>query len=766
MIAHLNLPQTSIRNRFRPAAALLLAAGFFGLNAAVALSDESPVTLSAALADNSPVMPGSKVVVEVTADVSVEPDSKGNHWHFYPRKEQHKGVETPTSIAVTSDSKSLVPGDVVWPATKIIRNASGEFQPVYEGRVTFRIPVSVPTDTKPGDHRLAIAFTYQTCASLCLAPTTETLAVVLTVLPTSHGTPQASAPPNDTVASIVARKKEGPVTASLSSSAAKVLPAQTVTLQLQMSVDPLPDDEGVHWHFYPRQSEHQGVEVATSIDVKVPAGFAVGDIIWPSPKTIINAEGLPQPAYDADTTFTIPVDVLDVVQPGRHSIDVSVNYQVCASTCLFPTALTLSTVIDVLPGDVTTAVDTEMPVATPGNVSVPPELTESRVVDVGTENSAAADTSADFQTSVFGAKFGFSANSAFAIPMLLLFACIGGFLLNLTPCVLPIIPIKIMGLTQSAAGDPHRAKVLGVAMGVGILAFWLAIGAAISFVSGFDSISSLFQRPAFGITVGLFIAFMGVGMLIDMSVQLPQAVHRINPKHDTLHGAFLFGVMTAVLSTPCTAPFMGSAAAWATKANNSALVIAVFAAIAVGMGWPYVLLSWFPKFVSKVPRTGPASVLVKQVMGLLMLAVAAFFGGTGILGLVKEHPHLGPVLHWWVATIFVGAMSVWMTLQTFRITRSPIKRIGYSFLSLALFSGMAIWSNGETSDSWEATKMHQVEKESMRAYVLQLEQAVREESGQQTLQLRPPAWRDYDPEALARVKANGQIAIVHFTADW
>ena len=607
MIAYLNFREGRHFSEFRFAAAILVIAGFFCLNAAAAMSDEVPVTLSVAMADNIPVMPGSNVVVEVTADVTVKPDAKGKHWHIYPRKEQHKGVERPTSIVVTSDSNSLAVGDIDWPATKIIRNALGGYQPVYEGKLTFKIPVSVATDTKPGDHKLSIAFSYQTCASLCLAPTTENLNVVLTVLPT----------PSDT----------SPV-----------------------SISP----------------------VSTSTDDKI-------DSVALSDATRTNDPATGDPVTDDPTN---------------------------------------------------------------------------------------SNSSGDFQTSVFGTEFGFSANSAFAIPLLLLFAFVGGFLLNLTPCVLPIIPIKIMGLTQSAAGDPRRAKVLGVAMGVGILAFWLAIGAAISFVSGFDSISSLFQRPAFGITVGLFIAFMGVGMLVDMSVQLPQAVHRINPRHDTLHGAFLFGVMTAVLSTPCTAPFMGSAAAWATKADNSALVIAVFAAIAVGMGWPYVLLSWFPGLVGKVPRTGPASVLVKQVMGLLMLAVAAFFGGTGVLGLVKEYPHLGPVLHWWVATSFVGAMSIWMTLQTFRITKSPIKRIGYSLMSLALFCGMAIWSNGETADSWEATEMHQTQEESVRAYVTQLEQAVREGTGQQALQIRPPAWRDYDPEALARAKANGQVAIVHFTADW
>jgi len=568
---------------------------------------------------------------------------------------------------------------------------------------------------------------------------------------------------------------QGPITATLSSLSAGAASSQSLTLELQVSVDPLPDKTGKHWHFYPRKEEHDGIEVPTSIRVKAPPGFDVGEIVWPPPGIVINAEGNPQPAYDGETTFSIPVNVTEAVADGSDTIEVSIKYQACASTCLRPTTLSLSVEVNVADGKLGSATAVVEKPAPPTEQETDSKTDSSAVQEI-TPVEAPTKTSptttpptrdaGDFQTNLFGAKFGFSANSIFAVPLLLLFSFIGGFLLNLTPCVLPIIPIKIMGLTQSAAGDPHRAKVLGVLMGLGILAFWLAIGTAISFVSGFDSISSLFQRPVFGITVGLFIAFMGVGMLIDMAIQLPQAVHRINPKHDTLHGAFLFGVMTAVLSTPCTAPFMGSAAAWATKANNPALVLAVFAAIAVGMGWPYVLLSWFPKLVSKVPRTGPGSVLVKQVMGLLMLAVASFFTGTGVLGLVKEHPYLGPVLHWWIATAFVGAMSIWLTLETFRITKSPVKRIGYSLMSLALFAGMAIWSNGETADSWQATEMDQNEEDSMKAYVAQMEEAVRSGSGEQTLQLRPPAWRDYDPEAFARVKASGRIAIVHFTADW
>lgn len=563
-------------------------------------SDRKPVVLSVEVSEGTNATPGAKIVIEIIADVTKEPDSNGKHWHIYPRAQQHKGVETATRITAKSESSSTVVGEVEWPKTKITRNATGEFQPVYEGRTVFKIPVQIAADAMAREYKLDIAFSYQTCASRCLAPTTENLEAVIVVKAATTNSPPADA-----------------------------IPAKPPTVS----------------------------------PAKEPATEKIQGPLTPVTR-------------DAD-----------------------------------------------------------------------------------------AQNNGDFQTSLFGTQFGFSANSVFAIPLLLLFSFIGGFLLNLTPCVLPIIPIKIMGLTQSAAGDARRAKVLGVSMGFGILAFWLAIGVAISFVSGFNSISSLFQRPVFGISVGLFIAVMGIGMLVDMSIQLPQAVHKINPKHDTLYGAFLFGVMTAVLSTPCTAPFMGSAAAWATKANNSALVITVFGAIAVGMGWPYVLLSWFPKLVSKVPRTGPASVLVKQVMGLLMLAVAAFFGGTGILGLIKELPHLGPVLHWWIATAFVGAMSIWMTLQTFQITKSFVKRLGYSILSAALFGGMVYWSNGETADSWQATERHQAEADSMKVYVTQLEHAV-QNGGVHSVTLKSPGWRDYDPEAFARVKAKGQIAIVHFTADW
>src|SRR5437899_8502682 len=110
------------------------------------------------------------------------------------------------------------------------------------------------------------------------------------------------------------------------------------------------------------------------------------------------------------------------------------------------------------------------------------------------------------------------------------------------------------------------------------------------------------------------------------STKLPAWIYRVNPSQQSIWGSFFFGMMTAVLSTPCTAPFMGAAAAWATT-QNRAVTTATFGAIGLGMALPYLALSAFPASVQRLPKTGPASELIKQTMGLLLLAAGTYFLG-------------------------------------------------------------------------------------------------------------------------------------------
>ncbi len=147
-------------------------------------------------------------------------------------------------------------------------------------------------------------------------------------------------------------------------------------------------------------------------------------------------------------------------------------------------------------------------------------------------------------------------------------------------------------------------------MSLGVVVFWLGLGGAIALTAlfvqqgviakggGITTANQLFQYPAFTITVGVIIAIMALGMCNLFTVRLPKFIYAINPKHDTFHGSLGFGVMTAVLSTPCTAPFMGAAAAGAVTQRPS-IALAVFAAIGFGMALPYFILAAFPKLVQR-----------------------------------------------------------------------------------------------------------------------------------------------------------------------
>ena len=211
------------------------------------------------------------------------------------------------------------------------------------------------------------------------------------------------------------------------------------------------------------------------------------------------------------------------------------------------------------------------------------------------------DTSADDVTfDAFGLKFGLDTDATFGIVLLLLVAAVGGFLLNLTPCVLPVIPLKIMAISSSG-GSRRRTLMLGVAMSAGVIGFWIGIGLAIALLTGFTASNQLFQYPIFTIGIGIIIAVMAIGMCGLFSVRLPSAVYMVSPKHDTMSGSFLFGIMTAVLATPCTAPFMGAAMAWAATESPSVTLV-TFAAIGIGMSLPYLFLAAFPKLTDRMPK--------------------------------------------------------------------------------------------------------------------------------------------------------------------
>lgn len=466
------------------------------------------------------------------------------------------------------------------------------------------------------------------------------------------------------------------------------------------------------WHVQEHEPQWKGA-VATTLDVgDLPTGVVFGDMQWPeSHLTKVEFAEEPIGFYTGTAPIFIRVSVPPGLEPGQYPVELSLKWQACDDrVCLRPQTTKLTPMLNVVPtGTAVAAMNAELFAAYKG----------------GTPGAGAGVAGPKkLAIPLFGWDFEIDPGNLW---LLLPIAAIGGFLLNLTPCVLPMVPIKIMGLSRAAA-NRTRCFLLGAVMAAGVVAFWMGLGITIATVSGFTSTNQLFQYPWFTVGVGIVIAVMALGMGGMFAVRLPQWVYSIQPRHDTLAGSFGFGIMTAVLSTPCTAPLMGAAAAWAAT-QSGALTLATFAAIGMGMAMPYLVLSAFPKLVDHVPRTGPASELIKQVMGLLLLAAAAYFIGTGLAGMLVDPPDPPTKLYWWAVALFIAAAGAWLAWRTIGIARRATNRAGFVTLGAALIAVGVFIGLRFTDDG-------------------------------------PIDWIYYTPERLAAAQAEKKVVVLEFTAEW
>jgi len=371
------------------------------------------------------------------------------------------------------------------------------------------------------------------------------------------------------------------------------------------------------------------------------------------------------------------------IKPGSIGLEIKVEYQACSDRyCLFPEKKLLKETLSVVESGTATS-----------------KINQELFADL--DSGALVPSSETVHFNLFGWAFSINTSSGFGWLALLLTAALGGFLLNLTPCVLPLIPIKIISLSH-VAQDRKKCFLLGSAMAMGVLAFWTGLGILIALASDFTATNQLFQYPLFTILVGAIIGIMALGMFGFFSVRLPQFIYLINPQQNSTQGSFGLGILAAVLSTPCTAPFMGAAAAWAATQTPLTTLI-TFSAIGGGMALPYLILAAAPNLVSRMPKAGPSSELIKQVMGLFMLAASAYFLGVGISALLNTPPAPSSKFYWWPVMSFVASGGFWLAYRTMRLATHKIIKTVFVSLGIILIA-LPIWGavrlSGEGPIDW------------------------------------------------------------------
>jgi suppressor for copper-sensitivity B len=207
----------------------------------------------------------------------------------------------------------------------------------------------------------------------------------------------------------------------------------------------------------------------------------------------------------------------------------------------------------------------------------------------------------------------------------LLLAFGGGLLLNIMPCVLPVIGLKILSFVNQAGHDRGRALALNVAFSAGLISVFLVLATAAAMFQ--LQWGAQFQYPGFNVAMAAIVFAMAISFLGVWEIPIPGFVGRGKATElaakEGIGGAFAKGIITTLLATPCTAPGMASAVSLVVR-EPPAVIYAIFLAIGLGMASPYLLIGVFPQLVRFLPKPGAWMETFKQVMGFVLLATTVW----------------------------------------------------------------------------------------------------------------------------------------------
>lgn len=209
-------------------------------------------------------------------------------------------------------------------------------------------------------------------------------------------------------------------------------------------------------------------------------------------------------------------------------------------------------------------------------------------------------------------------------------AVLGGFILNLMPCVLPVLSLKVLALVGHGGKERAEARWAFTASAAGIVVAFLALGGLlIGLRAGGVAIGwgIQFQQPLFLIAmIALLLAF-AANMWGLFELRLPGAVNAVagSAHGHGLVGHFLTGAFATILATPCSAPLLGTAVGFALAADGATILL-IFAALGLGMAAPYLLIAAFPGLATRLPRPGRWMLTLKKILALALVGTAVWLG--------------------------------------------------------------------------------------------------------------------------------------------
>jgi thiol:disulfide interchange protein DsbD len=479
-------------------------------------------------------------------------------------------------------------------------------------------------------------------------------------------------------------------------------------LVIQATIDP-------GWHIF-STTQKSGGPGATKIHLVESRIYQQAGAISVSPAPTIHREELIYPGLDLEehydrVTWRVPIKY--TLPPGETTFVIKgvIDYQKCNP-----------------------------------NVCVPSEHVFELTADTTKKPSSAVGASGGFNPNALE-PIEHDNVAGWPVWKALVFGFLGGLVLNLMPCVLPVIGLKIFAFIEQSGQSRAKSFALNFWYSLGMIAVFMALAVLAVFAQlGWGG---LFRYAEFNIALSAIVFTMGLSFLGVWEIPIPgfigsNKVSEIGAK-EGYEGAFAKGTITTLLATPCTGPFLGSALAWAVM-QPAPLVFATFFAVGLGMASPYLVIGAFPETVRFLPKPGAWMDTFKQVMGFVLLGTVVY------LLTLLEPQYLVPT----IALLFALWMSCWW-IGRVPITAAADRRwraVGEATVVSALV--------GVTAFYWLAPVMNRRYNPEAARQLAVNEQVPVED--------RPPVaeldWKKYTPETLAELLDSGKTVMVDFTANW
>lgn len=565
------------------------------------------------------------------------------------------------------------------------------------------------------------------------------------------------------------------VRATLVADVSSVQPGQKFRIGVLYRIEP-------GWHIYWKYSGDSGIP--TKIEWQLPEGFKAHELQWPLPLREKEPGDLEVFDYTSEVLLFADVEAPSNLPAGPITIQAKSDWLVCQSLCVPGRAqlsLTLNNGTNAssgslqifekyaskVPKDLTKPIgfgrvgknlEIEIPWAqTDASLEFfplpPADAVIGHVVRNGNKLTLPIDTEAkpisrmdgvlvvgsgenrqgfgiNERTPITGVQTGGSAAtvSLGGILQALGFAMLGGLILNVMPCVLPVISLKIFGFVSEAGERPEKTFWLSMAFSMGIISCFAVLAAVVILLRaagaqvgwGFQ-----FQDYRFIVLISCLVFAFALNLFgvyeLSVSAQATQGLAKLAGGQG-YGGAFFQGVFATILATPCTAPFLGTASAFAFAQPGWATFL-VFLFIGLGMALPYLLLAVNPKWLRYLPKPGSWMLRVKQCMGFLLV---------------------GTLL--WL---------VWILGQMRGV--DAIVRLGAMLLLIAILA----WIKGSFWTPVSSWRSRLLAAASMLCVVLLA-------AGAYLFVTRPSqlVWQAFSQAKLDRALASGRPVFIDFTADW